>query len=215
MANSTVEGLADEATSLDGTELSYVDQGGVDKKVTKATEKAYYNTGQVPATRTITTDKSLTGGGTLAANRTIELDGDQESPGNNKYYGTNALGAKGFHSLASSSSIDNEEVDTTADPIVFDMNSQASRQFIASDTIVDPLEWTFINTSAAVYKIFLFQIVAGVDQEFPAGSKFIGPVSFLNEIVGVVWTPTVPGYYKATGNFDGTNWWWTMEGPAL
>jgi hypothetical protein len=203
------------AGALTGNEIADLLQGGLNVKLLISVLKTYMNSGQVSTTRTITADKSISGGGDLSANRAFELDGDQESPGNSKYYGTNSVGAKGFHSIASSSSIDNEEVDTTSDPIVFDLNNQASRQFIASDTIVDPLEWTFINTSAAVYKIFLFQIVAGVDQEFPAGSKFIGPVSFLNEIVGVVWTPTVPGYYKATGNFDGTNWWWTMEGPAL
>jgi hypothetical protein len=204
-----------DAGPLVGNEIADLVQGGLNVKLLISVLKTYMNSGQVATSRTISANKSLAGGGDLSANRAFELDGDEDAPGNSKYYGTNSIGAKGFHPLVSSSSIDNEEVDTTADPIVFDMNSQASRQFIASDTIVDPLEWTFINTSAAVYKIFLFQIVAGVDQEFPSGSKFIGPVSFLNEIVGVVWTPSIPGFYKATGNFDGTNWWWTMEGPAL
>lgn len=48
---------------------------------------------------TVTGADSLTGGGNLTANRTISLVGDAASPGNNKYYGTNGSGVKGYYDL--------------------------------------------------------------------------------------------------------------------
>lgn len=54
---------------------------------------------KVPAARSIATTGSLTGGGDLSANRSLSLSGDETSPGSAKYYGTNAGGVKGFHSL--------------------------------------------------------------------------------------------------------------------
>ena len=54
---------------------------------------------KAPAARSIATTGSLTGGGDLSANRSLSLSGDETSPGNGKYYGTNAGGVKGFHPL--------------------------------------------------------------------------------------------------------------------
>lgn len=54
--------------------------------------------GLVPNTRTITTQYSLTGGGDLSANRTFNLVGDVASPGNNKVYGTDGSGVRGWYS---------------------------------------------------------------------------------------------------------------------
>lgn len=51
---------------------------------------------KVPTSLTVSTDKSLTGGGDLSANRTITLVNDSTSPGNLKYYGTDAGGTKGY-----------------------------------------------------------------------------------------------------------------------
>jgi len=47
----------------------------------------------------IATQDSLTGGGDLSANRTLSLVNDAATPGNDKYYGTDGFGAKGFHDL--------------------------------------------------------------------------------------------------------------------
>ncbi len=55
--------------------------------------------GAPPAARRIATSGSLKGGGDLSADRTILLVGDVATPGNSKYYGTNAGGAKGFYDI--------------------------------------------------------------------------------------------------------------------
>lgn len=55
--------------------------------------------GGVPTTRAVGTAHSLTGGGDLSTDRTISLSGDTANPGNNRYYGTNAGGARGFYPL--------------------------------------------------------------------------------------------------------------------
>ena len=47
----------------------------------------------------ITGTNSLTGGGNLNTTSTISLVNDSATPGNNKYYGTNGIGTKGFFSL--------------------------------------------------------------------------------------------------------------------
>jgi hypothetical protein len=49
--------------------------------------------------RLVSTAGSLTGGGSLAANRTLSLVNDSSSPGNNRYYGTDGSGTKGWFAL--------------------------------------------------------------------------------------------------------------------
>lgn len=56
----------------------------------------------VPNTRQILTPMTVTGGGDLTADRTLTLVNDAFSPGNLYYYGTNAIGSKGWYSLAGS-----------------------------------------------------------------------------------------------------------------
>ncbi len=58
--------------------------------------------GYVQGGRQVATTGSLQGGGDLSANRTISLMGDSLTPGNNKYYGTNGAGSKGFWDLPAS-----------------------------------------------------------------------------------------------------------------
>lgn len=53
-------------------------------------------TGAVQTSRSVATQHSLQGGGDLTANRTLSLVGDVASPGNNKTYGTDASGTKGW-----------------------------------------------------------------------------------------------------------------------
>ena len=54
-----------------------------------------------PATPTINVADSITGTGSLAL--PLELVGDALSPGNSQYYGTDVVGAKGFHPIQGSS----------------------------------------------------------------------------------------------------------------
>lgn len=53
----------------------------------------------VSTNRAVLTTNSLTGGGDLSANRTLSLVNDSASPGNDRYYGTDSGGTKGFHSF--------------------------------------------------------------------------------------------------------------------
>jgi len=73
--------------------------------------------GLTPASRSIATSGSLSGGGTLADDRNLQLAGDADTPGNNKYYGTDAGGDKGFYDLPAAA-----EAPTAAD-IAFDDTS--------------------------------------------------------------------------------------------
>lgn len=50
----------------------------------------------VQPARSVSTQHSLTGGGDLSANRTLSLVNDTASPGNNKVYGTDGSGARGW-----------------------------------------------------------------------------------------------------------------------
>lgn len=51
---------------------------------------------KVPTNRAINTTNSLQGGGDLGLARTLSLVGDVASPGNNKVYGTDAAGSRGW-----------------------------------------------------------------------------------------------------------------------
>ena len=53
-------------------------------------------TGNVVSTRAINTGHSLTGGGNLTADRYLTLLNDTASPGNNKVYGTDGTGTRGW-----------------------------------------------------------------------------------------------------------------------
>lgn len=61
----------------------------------------------------VITDLSVTGDGT--ADAPITLVNDEESPGNSQYYGTNAEGEKGYHSLPSGISIGDWDEDISFD----------------------------------------------------------------------------------------------------
>lgn len=57
--------------------------------------------GKVDTTRQVGTSGSLSGGGALSSNLTLSLSGDSATPGNDKYYGTDGTGTKGYHDLPS------------------------------------------------------------------------------------------------------------------
>ena len=73
---------------------------------------------KAPASRSIATSGSLSGGGDLGANRTFSLNGDDASPGNGKYYGTDSGGVKGFHTLPAAAAAPD------ADDVPFDAESR-------------------------------------------------------------------------------------------
>lgn len=54
---------------------------------------------KVSTSRSVTGALSLSGGGALTDDIVLNLDGDQETPGGDRYYGTNAGGVKGWYSL--------------------------------------------------------------------------------------------------------------------
>lgn len=58
--------------------------------------------GAAPATRSIATEHSLAGGGDLSDDRTLSLAGDVAAPGNNKVYGTDGAGARGWQDAPTS-----------------------------------------------------------------------------------------------------------------
>lgn len=60
--------------------------------------------------------QELTLGGSLVFNGTsIELSGDNTTPGNNKYWGTNASGVKGFYTLSAIGTVTNVSATNSAD----------------------------------------------------------------------------------------------------
>lgn len=74
---------------------------------------------KVDDTITVTGTNSLSGGGDLSANRTLSLVNDAATPGNDKYYGTDSGGAKGYFDLPSGGAAqidDLSDVDTTTTP---------------------------------------------------------------------------------------------------
>ncbi len=61
--------------------------------------------GKVGTTRAVNTTGSLTGGGDLSANRTLSLVNDSTTPGNNRYYGTDGTGTKGYYTVPSTGEV--------------------------------------------------------------------------------------------------------------
>lgn len=72
----------------------------------------------VQSTRAVNTINSLTGGGDLSADRTLSLVNDSASPGNNKVYGTDSSGVKGWKAdpTGGGNSIGELTSDVTAGP---------------------------------------------------------------------------------------------------
>lgn len=79
-----------------------------------------------PTARQITGTGSLSGGGDLSADRSLQLTGDAGAPGNNKYYGTNSSGDKGFHALPSGAAAADVTADTSAHRLVTGSTVQAA-----------------------------------------------------------------------------------------
>ena len=62
----------------------------------KTTLQTYFDSVYAAVSRSVATQHSLTGGGDLSADRTLALVGDTASPGNNKVYGTDGSGTRGW-----------------------------------------------------------------------------------------------------------------------
>jgi parallel beta-helix repeat protein len=92
----TAKAVEDRADITEADANSYSD-GVASQALTDAND--YTDTavsGLTPNTRTISTIDSLTGGGDLTADRTLSLVNDSATPGNNKVYGTDGAGTKGW-----------------------------------------------------------------------------------------------------------------------
>lgn len=79
-----------------------------------------------PAARLVTGTGSLTGGGDLSADRSLQLAGDDASPGNGKYYGTNNSGDKGFYPLPGGADAADVSIDTAAHTLIKGANVAAA-----------------------------------------------------------------------------------------
>ena len=93
-------GLADSGVTVGTYKSVTVDQYGRVTSGTNPTTIAGYGiTDALQSTRQITGATSLDGGGDLTADRIITLVNDQVTPGFSKYYGTDSVGAKGWHAI--------------------------------------------------------------------------------------------------------------------
>jgi microcystin-dependent protein len=89
---------ADLAFTKTDVGLANVDNtSDTNKPISIATQTAL--DAKADETVTISGGTSLTGGGDLTTNRTLTLIGDSATPGNNRYYGTDGTGTKGYHTL--------------------------------------------------------------------------------------------------------------------
>lgn len=73
------------------------------------------DTEKAPVTRTITGQHSIVTGGDLSADRTFSLVNDSASPGNNKAYGTDASGTRGFQPLPSITALADRTLSSSAE----------------------------------------------------------------------------------------------------
>lgn len=130
-----ITGLADALTAHshvvgDVTGLQSALNGKADTSHSHAstdiTDLAAVLAGYSPASRSITAAGSLSGGGDLSADRSLQLQGDADSPGNNRFYGTNDSGTKGFHALPGSLPAENITLDDSALHIVAGDDVQAA-----------------------------------------------------------------------------------------
>lgn len=209
---SLVHGAAAKASPVDADELGLVDSadGWSLKKLTWAALKARLAeqmtgvaagtfaagddsriVGAVLSTRKVDTQHSLQGGGNLSADRTLSLAGDVAAPGNNKVYGTDGAGARGWQDAptgvgvgqtwqAVSRTKGTAYQNTTGKPIMLAYSAISSGTTITMLVSVGP-------TSA---------VAAGnVQQSTPAVNGAMGTVSL---VIPPDW------YYKAnsTGSID-------------
>lgn len=113
--------------------LSAVDNtSDTNKPISTATQTAL--DGKASSTISITGTHSLSGGGSLAANRTLSLVNDSASPGNDKFYGTNSSGTRGFHDV---SALNTAALRSTDANIYYDSgtSSYPLRSTATSDTL--------------------------------------------------------------------------------
>ena len=116
--------------------LSNVDNtSDANKPVSTATQTALGT--KADQSVTISGTSSLTGGGTLAANRTLSLVGDAASPGNSRYYGTNATGTKGYYTIPSGDPTLGGDLTGTASNAQIAANAVGATE-LASNAVTEP-----------------------------------------------------------------------------
>lgn len=94
--NSASVTLTNKTISGSSNTLSNIAQSSVSNLTTDLGNK-------VNTTLSVSGASSLTGGGSLTTDRTITLINDSATPGNDKYYGTNGSGTKGYYDLPTGS----------------------------------------------------------------------------------------------------------------
>jgi hypothetical protein len=103
----------------------------------------------------------------------------------------------------------------TASSIEFNMGGKRHRVFAGTQPVDGARSWSVINGSKAVSLIGLLEIETGAPQTFSANDKILGSENILMDVSSKVWTPSVGGFFRVSGENDGTDWWWTIVGPSL
>lgn len=123
--------------------------------------------GKVGTSRNVSTQHSLTGGGNLSADRTLALVNDTASPGNNKVYGTDGSGARGWKDDPAGGAVDSVNGQTGA--VVLDLEDVGASTFGAELAAV-------ADAPAARTKIGVTAMAVLDDNEFVVGVTDDDPV---------------------------------------
>ena len=139
----------------------------------------------VCTTRRVEGIRSIIGGGALSADLTLELSGDQNSPGQLYYYGTNSNGRKGWYALP-----ENIANLLTLESLVNSMNvrltnlessvSDLEARVAVNETDIDALEINIVDHEARITALEawiavdgVFWAVTGVDYPVAAGINHV------------------------------------------
>jgi hypothetical protein len=119
---------------------------------TPTTLSGYGITDGVINTRAINTTGSVSGGGNLSADRTLQLVGDNATPGNSKYYGTNSTGTKGFFDLPTGGGGGGGSCDTVT--LIHGIRDvEATVSIGTSETLIDSVKITPLDANAKILVI--------------------------------------------------------------
>ena len=96
--SSSFTGLTDTPASISTSQYLRGNTGGTALEF-RTIANVLSDIGAVPTSRTVTGINSISGGGALSSDRTFQLINDEDAPGEDKYYGTDDNGEKGYFSL--------------------------------------------------------------------------------------------------------------------
>lgn len=143
---------------------------------------------KVPTTRSITGTGSVSGGGDLSINRSLSLVNDNSTPGNNKLYGTNASGIKGWYDQPASGSTytGTSPISVTGSTISISLANSSTNGYLSNS------DWSIFNGKVSPSREIntINSIIGGGDlsanrniqlvndQNSPGSSKYYGTSSF-------------------------------------